>query len=98
MVMGRSMESRSRATWPRRAFGPTIPDAYERLLLNAMRGDASLFARDDEVESAWEVATPILEAWKFQSKPPQRYPAGSWGPADADALLESDGRMWWNEA
>jgi len=80
------------------AFKKNIPDAYERLLLNALLGDASLFARDDEVEAAWDLVTPILEAWQFQSKPPHIYPAGSWGPMDTDALLETDGRRWWNEA
>ncbi len=78
------------------AFGKEIPDAYERLLLNAMLGDAGLFARDDEVEAAWELITPILEAWKADDVPPRPYPAGTWGPKSADALVWSDRRKWWN--
>jgi glucose-6-phosphate 1-dehydrogenase len=78
------------------AFGKEIPDAYERLLLNAMLGDAGLFARDDEVEAAWELITPILEAWKHDDTPPKTYPAGTWGPKTADALLWGDRRKWWN--
>jgi glucose-6-phosphate 1-dehydrogenase len=78
------------------AFGKEIPDAYERLLLNAMLGDAGLFARDDEVEAAWELITPILEAWKHDDVPPKTYPAGTWGPKAADSLVWSDRRKWWN--
>lgn len=76
------------------AFGKTIPDAYERLLLNALLGDASLFARGDEVEAAWALMTPILEAWGAGDPPLETYPAGSSGPAGADALLGSEGRKW----
>jgi glucose-6-phosphate 1-dehydrogenase len=78
------------------AFGKEIPDAYERLLLNAMLGDASLFARDDEVEAAWQLITPILHAWNADSAPPRPYYAGTWGPEAANALVESGGRCWWN--
>jgi glucose-6-phosphate 1-dehydrogenase len=78
------------------AFGKDIPDAYERLLLNAMLGDASLFARDDEVEAAWQLITPMLDAWKADSVQPKPYYAGTWGPEAANALLEEDGRCWWN--
>lgn len=79
-----------------RAFGKAIPEAYERLLLNAMLGDAALFARDDEVETAWKLITPILEAWKRSPERPAEYRAGTWGKREADALLTADGREWWN--
>jgi glucose-6-phosphate 1-dehydrogenase len=78
------------------AFGAEIPDAYERLLLNAMAGDASLFARKDEVEAAWRIITPILDAWAASQTGPETYPAGRWGPPGADALLKRDNRTWWN--
>ncbi len=76
------------------AFGKAIPEAYERLLLNAMLGDASLFARDDEVETAWNIVAPLLQA---SDRPPDTYPDGSWGPDSADRLLSVDGRRWWND-
>lgn len=76
------------------AFGVESPEAYERLLLDAMLGDATLFARRDEVEGAWALISPILEAWERDATPPEPYPAGSWGPAGADALLAADGRRW----
>jgi glucose-6-phosphate 1-dehydrogenase len=71
------------------------PEAYERLLLDAIRGDSTLFARDDWVELAWSVLAPIQEVWA--ARPPSGYPnyeAGSWGPRDADLLLEREGRRW----
>ncbi len=75
------------------SFMSQSPEAYERLILDTMRGDATLFARDDEVEAAWGIVDPILEAWQqdTESRIPQ-YPAGSPGPPEADALLE--GREW----
>ncbi len=77
------------------AFGQRTPDAYERLLLDAMLGDQTLFTRADEVDQAWQVVEPILEAWA-QHPPPSfpNYEAGTWGPAEADALLARDGRRW----
>ena len=77
------------------SFGKASPEAYERLLLDAMSGDATLFARRDEVEEAWAFIDPIEEAWHAK-KPPELYfyPAGSWGPAAADDLLARDGRAW----
>jgi glucose-6-phosphate 1-dehydrogenase len=60
-----------------------------------MRGDATLFMRADQVEAAWSVITPVLEAW--QAVPPvdfPNYPAGAWGPEDAEALIARDGRSW----
>jgi len=76
-----------------RAFGAESPEAYQRLLLDAMLGDATLFARRDEVEAAWTLVTPILEAWEAEGAP-EPYAAGSWGPAGADALLAREGRSW----
>jgi len=75
------------------SFGETGPEAYERLLLEAMLGDATLFARNDEVRAAWEWITPVLEAWRSMPAP-QPYPAGSWGPPAADELLHRDDRHW----
>ena len=77
------------------AFGQRTPDAYERLLLDAMLGDQTLFTRADEVDQAWQVMEPILEAWA--TLPPPAFPnytAGTWGPQEADALLARDGRRW----
>ena len=79
------------------AFGRSSANGYERLLLDAMFGDATLFAHRDGVEATWSLMTPILEAW---AKDPIRdlpnYAAGTWGPATADAMLISDGRRWSN--
>jgi len=71
-----------------------IPDAYERLLLEAMRGNQALFIRRDEVEQAWTWIDSIQDAWKAQHESSKAYPAGSWGPAAAVALLSRDGREW----
>jgi glucose-6-phosphate 1-dehydrogenase len=81
------------------SFGQAaIPEAYERLLLDALQGDASLFTRADEVETAWSLIDPILQTWETDQTPPLAvYEPGSWGPAEADALLERDGRKWLNE-
>lgn len=78
------------------SFGKASPEAYERLLLDAMSGDATLFARRDEVEHAWSFIDPIEQAWHGASNTPGLYfyPAGSWGPSEADELLERDGRKW----
>jgi glucose-6-phosphate 1-dehydrogenase len=78
------------------SFGKAGPLAYERLLLDAMAGDATLFARRDEVESAWRFIDRIENAWHQSKSPPPiaEYPAGSWGPTEADELLERDGRTW----
>jgi glucose-6-phosphate 1-dehydrogenase len=77
------------------AFSVDSPDAYETLLLDALLGDPSLFARADEVETAWSIVTPILGAW-IQQPPPEfpNYEAGTWGPPEADELLARDGRRW----
>ena len=76
------------------AFLRETPEAYERLLLDAMHGDATLFTRADEVEAAWRIADPILSAFEEGSVPLARYASGSPGPAEADLLLERDGRAW----
>src|SRR5688572_3675833 len=78
------------------SFGKASPEAYERLLLDAMSGDATLFARRDEVEEAWAFIDPIEEAWVAKENQPGlfEYPAGSWGPEEADELLSRDGRAW----
>ena len=77
------------------AFGKTaLPDAYERLLLDTMTGDASLFTRADEVETAWALIDPITEAWEAQKRPLAFYEPGSWGPGEADELLAQAGRKW----
>ncbi|MGH2445269.1 MAG: glucose-6-phosphate dehydrogenase [Candidatus Limnocylindria bacterium] len=77
------------------SFAVDSPDAYETLLLDAMVGDASLFTRDDEVERAWEILDPILQAWSTGDGGPLHfYGAGTWGPPAADELLARDGRAW----
>jgi glucose-6-phosphate 1-dehydrogenase len=80
-------------------FGPgSLPDAYERLLLDALTGDASLFARADSIELAWQLIDPLLTAFGSVGAPPlARYTPGSWGPAEADTLLAEDGRAWRND-
>ena len=76
------------------SFAAPIRDAYERLIVDAVRGDASLFARNDEVEAAWSLITPILDAWRDLSCPLfPNYAAGSWGPESANRLLK-DGATW----
>lgn len=77
------------------AFGKSSANGYERLLLDAMLGDGTLFAERDGVEATWALMTPILEAWA--AKKPEDFPnyaAGSWGPACADDLVKADGRKW----
>ncbi|MDI6870896.1 MAG: glucose-6-phosphate dehydrogenase [Bacillota bacterium] len=76
-------------------FGYDPPEAYERLLLNALQGDATLFVRSDAVEEQWRIVTPLLEAW--QAAPATDFPnyaPGTWGPPAADELLARDGRRW----
>ncbi len=76
------------------SFGADPPEAYERLLLDAMTGDATLFARRDEVEAAWSWLDPLLERWRAGGAAPRGYDAGTWGPPEADELMERDGRAW----
>ncbi|HEX8067075.1 MAG TPA: glucose-6-phosphate dehydrogenase [Thermoleophilaceae bacterium] len=75
------------------SFLSQSPEAYERLIMDTMRGDATLFARDDEVEAAWAICDPILEAWKGSPGPVPQYEAGSPGPAEAEELLVA-GQRW----
>jgi glucose-6-phosphate 1-dehydrogenase len=77
-----------------KTFGIRYPDAYERLLMDTVRGNATLFMRRDEVEAAWSWVEPILEAWAARPDHPRPYAAGSWGPTAAIALIERDGRTW----
>jgi len=80
-------------------FGVNPPEAYERLLLDCMLGDQTLFVRHDDMQVAWSLITPVLNAWA-EDKSGQRtgllytYSAGSWGPSESDALLERVGRQW----
>ena len=76
------------------SFGVKPPEAYERLLLDCMLGDSTLYARRDMVERGWEIVTPILEAWKKPATDFPNYEAGSWGPQAAFELIARDGRDW----
>ena len=80
----------------REAFGGIERSAYSTLLNDCMRGDATLFDRADSVEAAWSLVDPILDTWKNVRPEFPNYPAGSWGPAEADELIERDGRHWHN--
>ena len=74
-----------------------MPDSYQRLLLDAMNGDASLFARSDEVECAWSIIDPILAAWQSPAAPPlETYPPGNWGPNSCDDWMQAQGRQWFD--
>jgi len=75
------------------SFMSQSPEAYERLILDTMRGDATLFARDDEVEAAWAIVDPILDAWQDGDADVPKYDAGSQGPEEANAILEP-GQRW----
>jgi glucose-6-phosphate 1-dehydrogenase len=76
------------------AFQERTPEAYERLLLDVIRGQQTLFMRRDELEAAWSWIDPIRNAWDAASDAPQTYTAGTWGPTGAIALIERDGRTW----
>ncbi len=78
-------------------FNVRNPDAYERLLMDVVRGNQTLFMRRDEVDAAWAWVDPILEHWKAAHDMPKPYTAGTWGPASAIALIERDGRTWHDE-
>lgn len=75
-------------------FDAQLPEAYERLLLDVMRGDSTLFTRCDELEAAWRFLTPVLEAWESSSSSPDFYPAGTWGPPSADRLIAESRALW----
>jgi glucose-6-phosphate 1-dehydrogenase len=75
--------------------GSAIPEAYERLLLDVLQGDAALFARNDGIEMAWALIDSILDGWDGPHAPPlYEYEKGSWGPPEADALLSREAREW----
>ena len=76
------------------SFMVDAPDAYETLIVDAMRGDATLFTRRDEVEQQWAFVDPILASWSLDQPPLCVYPAGSSGPEEADELIRRDGRSW----
>jgi glucose-6-phosphate 1-dehydrogenase len=71
-----------------------LPEAYERLLQDALAGDASLFIRSDHIEEAWRIVDPLLAAWEDPSSSPHIYEPGSWGPEATDALLAQNGHAW----
>ncbi|WP_375609063.1 MULTISPECIES: glucose-6-phosphate dehydrogenase [unclassified Bartonella] len=77
-------------------FSERNPDAYERLLMDVIRGDQTLFMRRDEVEAAWRWIDPIIEGWETIKQPVHSYNAGSWGPSASMSLIERDGRIWNN--
>ncbi len=81
----------------RKQFRGDIPDAYQRLLLDTLQGDASLFARADEAEAAWSIIDPILEAWKKSNEPKlATYEPGGWGPEESAHWMETQGRCWFD--
>jgi glucose-6-phosphate 1-dehydrogenase len=75
-------------------FGVEMPEAYQRLLLDCMVGDQMLFNRYDSVEISWRLTTAVLDVWQNEDSAPWPYAAGSESFAQADALIESDGRAW----
>ena len=79
------------------AFDTRNPDAYERLLMDVVRGSQTLFMRRDEVEAAWAWIDPILEGWTASPDAPKPYTSGTWGPSAAVALIERDGRTWYED-
>jgi len=76
-------------------IGINTPEAYERLLHDAARGDSTYFTRWDELAAAWKLVDPIAAAWRENAGPLYFYPAGSWGPLEAEKLLRDDGYHWW---
>jgi glucose-6-phosphate 1-dehydrogenase len=76
------------------SFTFELPEAYERLLLDVLRGDSTLFTRSDELEAAWQFVTPVLEHWQNDGSGPLPYAGGSWGPDKAMELMTNDGREW----
>jgi glucose-6-phosphate 1-dehydrogenase len=75
------------------SFLSQSPEAYERLIMDAMRGDATLFTRNDEVEAQWRICDPIVRTWEGRPGPLPQYPGGSEGPAEAESLM-LDGHHW----
>src|SRR5262249_10424717 len=95
-VEGTRLQPRDLAFNYRQGYGDkALPEAYERMLLDAMHGDASLFLRSDEIERAWEIMDPIIAASESPSAPqPEEYAVGSQGPKCADEMLAAEGRKW----
>jgi glucose-6-phosphate 1-dehydrogenase len=91
---GTGMNVRNVALTVTNPGGERVPEAYERLLSEAILGRQTLFMRRDELEAAWTYVAPILQAWSSSKEEPAFYPAGSWGPAAAQTLLAADGRDW----
>jgi glucose-6-phosphate 1-dehydrogenase len=84
-------------SFSREYIGKALPDAYQRLLLDALNGDASLFARHDEVELAWGIIDPILAAWESPAAPTlETYPPGQWGPDSSDEWMKQQNRTWFD--
>lgn len=78
----------------RDAFKQAPPDAYERLILDAIQGDPALFTRSDEIEAAWALIDPIIQAWEESQEMPAIYPRGSWGPKESESILLRDNCQW----
>ena len=76
------------------SFRTGLPEAYERLILDCMLGDATLFTRSDEVEEQWALVDSMVAPWKRDSPNSPNYDAGTWGPVAADELIQRDGRSW----
>jgi len=76
------------------AFTEASPEAYERLILDVLLGEPSLFPQDEEVELSWKILDPIEKAWARKGQQPEQYASGTWGPASADAMMARDGRVW----
>lgn len=95
---GKELEEVDMSFCYRDSFKGHLPEAYDRLLLDCLMGDQSLFTRADEVESSWAFVEPILTYWSGQ-RPPEfpNYQGGSWGPRVGDELMDADGRRWWSD-
>jgi glucose-6-phosphate 1-dehydrogenase len=78
-------------------FAGRLPEAYERLLLDVLEGDASLFARSDEVEQSWRIIDPFVRAWAAADTPPARYEPGDWGPRSSFDWMAAEGRTWFDQ-
>ncbi|MGQ0575913.1 MAG: glucose-6-phosphate dehydrogenase, partial [Pseudonocardia sp.] len=76
------------------AFTEASPEAYERLILDVLLGEPSLFPVNDEVERSWEILDPVIEEWAASGTPPDPYAAGSWGPESARRMMARTGRTW----
>ena len=85
----------SGGTTPAETFGVRYPDAYERLLMEVLRGNPALFMRRDEVEAAWHFIDTIVDGWATSKQKVESYVSGSWGPSASSLLLDRDGRRWY---